>query len=60
MPEYRFYSIRRNGHVAGPPVSHEAPRDADAVKEAQRILDGHDIEIWQGARVVAYLVPDEK
>jgi len=60
MPEYRFYSIRKDGHVVGTPVTHEAPRDADAVKEAQRLLDGYDIEIWQGARVVAYLVPDKK
>jgi len=60
MSEYRFYSIRRSGHVAGPPITYEAPRDVDAVKEAQRLLNGHDIEIWQGARVVAYLVPDQK
>jgi hypothetical protein len=31
-----------------------------ALKEAKQLLDGHDIEIWQGVRVVAYLVPDNK
>ncbi|HMJ29552.1 MAG TPA: hypothetical protein VK512_12625 [Xanthobacteraceae bacterium] len=59
MPEYRFYTIGKDGHVATPAITYEAPKDADALKEAKRLLDGHDIEIWQGARVVAYLVPDE-
>jgi hypothetical protein len=31
-----------------------------AYKEAKRLQDGHDIEIWQAERVVAYLVPDKK
>ena len=59
MPEYRFYTIGKDGHIAAPAIVYEAPKDADALKEAKRLLDGHDIEIWLGARVVAYLVPDE-
>jgi hypothetical protein len=58
MPAYRFYLIRKDGHIAGPAIEYEAPKDADAVKEANRILNGLDIEIWQTERVVAYLVPD--
>jgi hypothetical protein len=60
MPEYRFYSIKKDGHVVEPPAVHEYPRDDDALKEAKQRLNGHDIEIWQGARLVAYLVPPEK
>jgi len=45
--------------LATPAITYQAPKNADALKEAKRLLDGHDIEIWQGARVVAYLVPDE-
>ena len=60
MPEYRFYTIAKNGHVLKPPKAFEFPNDQTATKEAKQLLDGHDIEIWQGARVVAYLVPDEK
>jgi hypothetical protein len=60
MPEYRFYAIRRDGHIAGPPINRDAPDDAAAVAEARQIQRGHDIEIWQGPRVVAYVVLDKK
>jgi hypothetical protein len=60
MREYKFYTIGTDGHVAGPATVYVASRDADAVKEAKRRLDGHDIEIWQAERIVAYVVPDEK
>jgi hypothetical protein len=60
MPEYRFYAIKRDGHVEGQPVALDVPNDAAAMKEARQLVNGHDIEIWQGARVVAYLVPDQK
>jgi hypothetical protein len=60
MPEYRFFSIKTNGHIDGPAAVYESPDDAGAVKEAKRRLNGKDIEIWQGPRVVAYLVTDDK
>ncbi len=55
MAEYRFYQIRMDGHLAGPPVVFDGPTDAAAVKEAIRLLDGHNIEVWQAERVVAHL-----
>lgn len=60
MPAYRFYSVKRDGHIAEPPAVHEFGRDDEALKEAKQRLNGHDIEIWQGARLVAYLVPSKK
>ena len=60
MPDYRFYTIRHDGHIAGPAITYAAPKDADALKEANRLLDEDDIEIWQGARRVAHLVPNQK
>ena len=59
MPYYRFYTIHKDGHVKGPPRDHDAPDDLAAVQAAKQLQDGHDIEIWQGPRVVAYLVPDK-
>lgn len=59
MPEYRFYKIK-DGHVQGPPTVHDLPRDSEAVAQGHELLADLDIEIWQGARVVAYLVPGEK
>jgi hypothetical protein len=60
MPLYRLYSISKRGHVLGPPAEQKASNDADAVMKAHQFLNGHDIEIWQEARLVAYLVPDKK
>jgi hypothetical protein len=59
MPDYRFYAIRTDGHVDGPPAAHDLPNDAAAVAKAKQFQNGHDIEIWQGTRVVAYLVSDD-
>jgi len=60
MPGYRFYKIDQKGHVAGPAPVVELPDDITAVREAERALDGHDIEIWKGKNLVSYLVSLEK
>lgn len=54
MPGYRFYNVNERGHIIGPPAIQDLPGDPDAVREAQdKLLDGNDVEIWQGARLVA-------
>jgi hypothetical protein len=58
MAMYRFYTIRKDGHVAGPPIDYDAARDPEAIAHAKQLQDGHDIEIWQEARLVAYLVTE--
>jgi hypothetical protein len=60
MREYRFYSIRKDGHIDEPPINREAPDDLGAIRAAKELVNGRDIEIWQGARLVAYVTPDEK
>ena len=60
IPEYLFYTIRKDGHIAGPPTNIEMSDDLSAVREARRLQDGLDIQIWQGQRVVAYLVADKQ
>jgi len=60
MPEYRFYTIAYDGHIKQPATSHELPNDRAANDKAKQLFDGHDIEIWQGHRLVAYIVPDQK
>jgi hypothetical protein len=44
--------------IAGPPIVCDFTRDSEELEEAKKRLNGHDIEIWQDARIVAYLVPD--
>lgn len=48
MPQYRFYTVKPDGHLLGLPTDVECPNDQDAVNEAKQFLDGHLIEIWQG------------
>jgi hypothetical protein len=50
MLAYRFYTIQKNGHIVSPPSDHNLPDDLTAVTEAKKLLNRHDIEIWQGAR----------
>ena len=57
MREYRFYTVRQDGHTNGPATDHVLPNDLAALKEAEKLVNGHDIEIWQGPRLVAYVVP---
>ena len=58
MPEYKFYIISLDGHRIQPPTVAMCETDIDAIKAARQLLDGHDIEIWEGTRIVAYLVPE--
>jgi hypothetical protein len=60
MPAYRFYFIAKNGHVDGPGDDYYLQDDREALQQAKQLVDGHDIEIWEGPRLVAYVVPDNE
>jgi hypothetical protein len=55
MPAYRLYELRDANRIAGPPTVIECESDAEVIEKAKALLDGLDIEIWDGARVVARL-----
>lgn len=57
--DYKMYLIRRDGHVKGPAVEYVLQEDSAAIKKANRLAVMHDVEIWEGARLVAYVVADE-
>ena len=59
MPQYRIYTVKPGGHLLGPSNVVECPNDQDAVNEAKQLLDGHLIEIWQGARMVSGIDPTD-
>ena len=50
VPEYRVYKITRDGHVAGPPENLDLPDDGAALKEATKLVNGQDVEIWQSGQ----------
>jgi hypothetical protein len=55
MRDYRAYILRTDGHrflrVAG--FASDQPDDLTAMKAAERLVDGHDVELWDCARLVA-------
>lgn len=52
MSEYRAYILDRDGKIIS--AVEFVGRDDDAAKEnAKRLVNGHDVELWQRARVVA-------
>jgi hypothetical protein len=51
MPEYRAYQIKNN-HVAGAPIIITCDGDREAIQQAKKLMDGHDIELWDGPRFV--------
>jgi hypothetical protein len=55
MPAYRLYKLRDADHIAGPPAVIECGSDAEVIEKAKTMLDGLDIEVWDGPRVVARL-----
>jgi hypothetical protein len=59
MPEYRFFYLKKDGHVAGTPATYDLPNDGVAIEQARLLLNGRDIEIWEGARVVSYIIGDK-
>jgi hypothetical protein len=52
MPDYRAYLLGPDGHVVSATVL-QCADDAEAKKQAEQLVDGHDIELWHLARKVA-------
>jgi hypothetical protein len=52
MPDYRVYIIGHDGHFrkAIPIVCSD---DEAAKKQAEQLVDGHDVQLWQRDRKVA-------
>jgi hypothetical protein len=55
MPEYRIYTLDFNGHIVGPAKVIECADDDGAVQEALLAAGGHDVELWEGKRLIVRL-----
>jgi hypothetical protein len=55
MPDYRAYILGGEGHRFA--IVAEFPRDhaddSTALLAAKQLVDGHDVELWDGGRLVA-------
>jgi len=55
MPEYRIYILTVGNTIAGPAAKVVCQSDEEVVAEARTLLNGQDIEIWSGPRLVGRL-----
>ena len=59
MAEYRVYTVGLDGHFIGFEALVSVD-DTQAIDKAKRLVNGHDIELWSGARFVIRLVQKPK
>ncbi|HWN52178.1 MAG TPA: hypothetical protein VNO18_20570, partial [Xanthobacteraceae bacterium] len=57
MGDYRVYQLDEDGHIRSPPKVFRCESDEAAIQRAERMVDGHDIELWQLDRLVIRLSP---
>ena len=55
MPEYRAYYVGADGQFTGTSEELDCDSDLTAITSAKRLLDGNDIEIWNGLRKIIRL-----
>jgi hypothetical protein len=57
MPDYRAYILGGEGHrfLRVAEFSRDHANDATALLAAKQLIDGHDVELWYGGRLVARL-----
>jgi hypothetical protein len=56
--EYRAYVIGPDGHIIRSNGFVAANHDA-ALQHARQFVDGHDVELWSGVRLVGQLKPGQ-
>jgi hypothetical protein len=52
MPEYRAYLISSNGRIQQR-IELVCEDETTAKERAKQLVDGHDVELWQGIRKIA-------
>lgn len=59
MPDYRAYLIGVDGHrfIKAAHFLSDHPDDAAAIAAAKKLLDSHDVELWDRGRLVARFSP---
>jgi hypothetical protein len=55
MPKYRAYQMDKEGRVLGLPDIITCDDDETAIKKAEPLGNGNQVEVWHGDRLVARL-----
>jgi hypothetical protein len=56
--EYRAYTVGSDGHFVDF-AALVCADDAEAIDKAKRLVDGHDVELWNRGRLVIRLARKE-
>lgn len=59
MFSYRVYVLEEGNRIKNVPQILECQDDAEAILRAQELLADKPIEIWEGARIVKKIKPDQ-
>jgi hypothetical protein len=54
MAVYRAYRVKQK-HIAEPPRMIVADNDRQAIEQAKHFVDGCEVELWEGSRLVISL-----
>jgi hypothetical protein len=60
MNVYRAFLLSEHGKVFSPPHVLDVTTDEAAIEAAQKLLDGNDIEVWQGQRLITTLRREQR
>jgi hypothetical protein len=52
MPTYRAFLIETGGAAIVRSHNFEAYDESDALERAARYVDGHDVELWEGDKLI--------
>ena len=59
MPGYRIYRVDEEGHITGLAAEITCDTDDQAIERSRQYVDGLAVEVWNRARLVKRLEPDE-
>jgi hypothetical protein len=55
VPAYRLYKLEDGDRIVGSHTMIECNSDSEVIAKAKAMLDGLDIEVWDGPRIVVRL-----
>jgi hypothetical protein len=59
MPAYSAFCVK-NGQIVGAATDIAADNDQAAIEQAKQLVDGCDIDLWEGGRFVIALRASDK
>lgn len=60
MAHYRIYKLSRDNLIVGRPEEARFESDQDVIEYVKTKMNGQDIEVWSGSRIVIRLNSTEK